>query len=140
MDPVDRKRKLLIAVVVVLLVVPLLTVSSWGLGMIEDFACEHQPAEWAADLDLDVAVFYGYTLRPDKKKQVCERFLKTFTRSPQRGCAAFLIATAIEADREASRESAAQAYDQFLADYANDPNSKEYFPEAERAALRLRNR
>jgi len=140
MDPASRKKTLLIVLLAVVLVLPFLMASSWGLGIIEDYACEHAPADWAADLDLDVAWFYGMSLRPEKKKEVCERFLETFKTHPQRGYATFMIATAIEADRDASRQSAAQAYEFFLYQYGDDANSKEYVPEAERAVLRLRNR
>jgi hypothetical protein len=148
MGEVTRKKKFGIVVVVLMLLVPLFMASNWGLGMLEHIALNHAqkqmasnqaPANWAASLDLGVADFYGVSLRVDKQKEVCERFLQTFKSHPRRGYAKFCIATCIERDTHAAKHHAIEAYEEFVGEYADDANSREYVEEAQRILVRLKN-
>jgi hypothetical protein len=148
MREVSRKKKVGIALLLLALIFPLFMASNWGLGMLERIALNHAqeqiainqpPPDWTASLDLGVADFYGVTLRAEKQKEVCERFLQTFTRHPRRGYAKFSIATCIERDTRAAKHHAQDAYQEFLDEYGDDPNSREYVEEAQRILVRLRN-
>ena len=57
----------------------------------------------------------------------------------KRGYAKFSIATCIERDTRAAKHHAQAAYQEFIDEYENDPNSREYVEEAQRILVRLRN-
>jgi len=140
-DPVSKKKKLVIALLALALILPLFMISSWGLGILESIALNHAPAEWAASLDLRVADFYGMTLRSDNQKEVCEKFLATFPSHPRTWYAKYSIATCIERDLDASRPAARRAYEDFLNEYGYVPEwnvPEEYVEKARKAVARLK--
>ena len=134
---ISRKKKLSIALLVVALALPLFMASNWGLGMLEDFALSHAPADWAASLDLKVAAFYGASLRADKQKEVYENFVATFTQHPKRGYAAYRSATCVERQVGLTDSHSIAAYQEFIDKYGDDPNSTEYVEEALKAIKHL---
>jgi len=140
MDPVSRKKTILIAVLVLVILAPLLLFSNWGMAMIENLACRSAPKEWAASLQLKCAQIYGVSLRSKKQLQALSRFLDTFPKHPRRGYARYMIAVCLERDLEVSGDVTIQAYGDFLDEFGDDPNSREYVPEAEQAIRRLENR
>ncbi len=139
MEGNTRKKKVGIALLVLALLLPLFLGSSLGLGMLEDYALKHAPEDWAASLDMKVAGFYGITLRSEAQKGVCERFLQTFTTDRRRGYAKFCIARCIQKDPNTANHHILAAYEEFLNEYYDDPNSQEYVKEAERAIASIKN-
>jgi hypothetical protein len=135
---ISRKKKLSIALLVVALALPLFMASNWGLGMLESLALSNAPSDWAASLDLGVADFYGISLRVDKQKEVCENFLRTFKEHPRRAYAAYTVATCVEREVGLPNSYGRKAYEDFIDEYDDDPNAKEYIEEARRAIVRLR--
>jgi outer membrane protein assembly factor BamD (BamD/ComL family) len=145
MDKETRKKWIIGVIIAVILIVPLLLLSNWGLGMFEGYAVENSTEEWAANMQLNCAKLYGITLRGEKEIEAYERFYKHFTTHPKRGYAKYMVAVCIERDIERSRGQAIRAYEDFLDEFEDDPvfqrlpDWQMYVQEAERAIFRIQN-
>ncbi len=138
-----RKKIIVVAIILAVLILPLALLSNWGMEWLEGKAVESAPEDWAASLQLKCASAYGLTLRRTQRRAALETFLKYFPRHPRCGYAKFMIAVSMEKDHEYSKRHAARAYQEFLDLYANDPvfraqpDSQGYIDEAVRAVHRL---
>jgi len=134
----SRKKKISMVILILFLCLPVFLASNWGLGMMEDIALSHAPADWAASFDMGIADFYGMTMRSDEQKAVCQRFLEKFPApNSKRGYAAYTIAVCVERTVGLTDTHSREAYEKFLDDYEDDPFSQEYVVEAKKALVRL---
>ncbi len=138
-----RKKVIVVIAILVALIAPLALLSNWGLAWVEGKALADAPEDWGASLQLKCATAYGLTLRPEERRAALETFLKHWPQHPRRGYAKFQIAVIMEKDHEVSKRQAAEAYEEFLYQYANDPvfkiqpDAKAMIQEAQRAVKRL---
>lgn len=138
MPALSRKDKLLLALLAAAVVFPIALLSNWGMVRLENMACRNAPSRWAASLQLKLAGIYGLTLRRQSQRNAYQRFVKSFPGHPRRGYAKYRIAVILDNDTDVTKDRTIQAYEDFLVEFENDPNSAEYVPEAERALRRLR--
>jgi hypothetical protein len=138
-----RKRLIIVCIVALILIGPLVLLSSPGMARLERMAVDNSGKEWAPTLQLRCATTYGWTLRRDKQRQAYETFLRVFTADPRRGYAKYMIAVCMERDHSCSKVQTRDAYEDFLYEYENDaafqtlPEWRHYVNEAERALDRL---
>jgi hypothetical protein len=144
-DPGKRRKVVLAVLAIVLVVLPLVALSPWGMSVMEDYAIRRSDREWAARMHIGLADVYGWTLQRKSQKAAYGRFLENFQNRPERGYAKYMLAWCMEREHEASRHGSKEAYEDFLDEYAEDPlfqtfpDWQYYVQEAERAIDRLKN-
>ncbi len=143
MTPETRKKLIIGIIIAMVLFGPLLLVSSPVMEYGEDCAVENASEEWAADLMLQCAEVYGYTLRAESELACYRRFYEKFENSPRRGYAKYMIAACMEKDHDLSKLHTVQAYEDFIEEFQSDeafqtlPDWQFYLDEADRAIQRL---
>lgn len=138
-----RKKVIVVIVILTVLITPLALLSNWGLTWVEGKALADAPGDWGASLQLKCATAYGMTLRSEERSAALKTFLKHWPKHPRCGYAKFQIAVIMEKDHDVSKRQAAEAYEEFLYQFAQDPvfrtqpDAQDMIQEAQRAVQRL---